>query len=78
MLWEDNGTLGTIQVDYNPPERFDLTLGSDNEPHRPVMIHRAPLFNGTIYSYFVRTYSRKFPTVVNARTSHHIVFEREI
>ncbi|MDC0916832.1 threonine--tRNA ligase [Flavobacteriaceae bacterium] len=35
--------LGTIQVDYNLPERFDLTYkGSNNELHRPVMIHRAP------------------------------------
>ena len=35
--------LGTIQVDYNLPERFDLTYkGSDNLEHRPVMIHRAP------------------------------------
>lgn len=35
--------LGTIQVDYNLPERFDLWYkGSDNELHRPVMIHRAP------------------------------------
>ncbi len=35
--------LGTIQVDYNLPERFDLTYkGSDNNLHRPVMIHRAP------------------------------------
>ncbi|MDH6253706.1 threonyl-tRNA synthetase [Chryseobacterium sp. H1D6B] len=35
--------LGTIQVDYNLPERFDLHYtGSDNEKHRPVMIHRAP------------------------------------
>ncbi len=35
--------LGTIQVDYNLPERFDLTYtGADNEKHRPVMIHRAP------------------------------------
>ena len=35
--------LGTIQVDYNLPERFDLTYkGSDNDLHRPVMIHRAP------------------------------------
>lgn len=35
--------LGTIQVDYNLPERFDLTYkGADNEEHRPVMIHRAP------------------------------------
>ena len=35
--------LGTIQVDYNLPERFDLSYkGSDNELNRPVMIHRAP------------------------------------
>jgi threonyl-tRNA synthetase len=35
--------LGTIQVDYNLPERFELEYnGSDNEKHRPVMIHRAP------------------------------------
>lgn len=35
--------LGTIQVDYNLPERFELTyIGSDNQAHTPVMIHRAP------------------------------------
>ncbi len=35
--------LGTIQVDYNLPERFDLWyIGEDNAKHRPVMIHRAP------------------------------------
>jgi threonyl-tRNA synthetase len=35
--------LGTIQVDYNLPKRFDLTYkGADNQMHRPVMIHRAP------------------------------------
>ena len=35
--------LGTIQVDYNLPERFDLEYtGADNLKHRPVMIHRAP------------------------------------
>ena len=35
--------LGTIQVDYNLPERFDLWYtGNDNEKHRPIMIHRAP------------------------------------
>ncbi|MEM8486632.1 MAG: threonine--tRNA ligase [Bacteroidota bacterium] len=36
--------LGTVQLDYNLPERFDLTyIGEDNEKHRPVMIHRAAL-----------------------------------
>ncbi len=35
--------LGTIQVDYNLPERFELEYtGSDNQKHRPIMIHRAP------------------------------------
>ena len=35
--------LGTIQVDYNLPERFDLTYkGADDKLHRPIMIHRAP------------------------------------
>jgi threonyl-tRNA synthetase len=35
--------LGTVQVDYNLPERFKLEyIGPDNQPHRPVMIHRAP------------------------------------
>ncbi|MFV0366726.1 MAG: threonine--tRNA ligase [Mangrovibacterium sp.] len=35
--------LGTIQVDYNLPERFDLKYtGADDKPHRPIMIHRAP------------------------------------
>ena len=34
--------LGTIQLDYNAPERFDLTyVGEDNAEHRPVVIHRA-------------------------------------
>lgn len=38
-----NWQLGTIQVDYNLPERFDLSYkGSDDKLHRPVMIHRAP------------------------------------
>ena len=35
--------LGTVQLDYNLPERFELEyIGADNQPHRPVMIHRAP------------------------------------
>jgi threonyl-tRNA synthetase len=35
--------LGTIQVDYNLPERFELEyIGADNQKHRPIMIHRAP------------------------------------
>lgn len=50
--------LGTVQVDYNLPERFDLTyVGADNEKHRPVMIHRAPFgsmerFCGVLIEHF--------------------------
>ena len=56
--------LGTVQVDYNLPERFDLTyVGSDNKPHRPIMIHRAPFgslerFTGVLIEHF----AGNFPT----------------
>jgi threonyl-tRNA synthetase len=56
--------LGTVQVDYNLPERFDLSyVGSDNKSHRPVMIHRAPFgslerFVGLLIEHF----EGKFPT----------------
>ena len=50
--------LGTVQVDYNLPVRFDLSyIGADNEKHRPVMIHRAPFgsmerFCGVLIEHF--------------------------
>jgi threonyl-tRNA synthetase len=50
--------LGTVQVDYNLPQRFDLSyIGADNQPHRPVMIHRAPFgsmerFVGVLIEHF--------------------------
>ncbi|MEO0482866.1 MAG: threonine--tRNA ligase [Planctomycetota bacterium] len=50
--------LGTVQVDYNLPQRFDLTyVGQDNTKHRPVMIHRAPFgsmerFVGVLIEHF--------------------------
>ncbi|WP_075090847.1 threonine--tRNA ligase [Haloferula sp. BvORR071] len=56
--------LGTVQVDYVLPERFDLSyIGADNSPHRPVMIHRAPFgslerFTGLLIEHF----EGKFPT----------------
>ncbi|MFI3242731.1 MAG: threonine--tRNA ligase [Akkermansia sp.] len=56
--------LGTVQVDYNLPERFDLHYtGADNKPHRPIMIHRAPFgsmerFTGLLIEHF----AGKFPT----------------
>jgi len=56
--------LGTVQVDYNLPERFDLSyIGSDGNKHRPVMIHRAPFgsmerFIGVLIEHFAGA----FPT----------------
>ena len=56
--------LGTVQVDYNLPVRFDLTYtGADSMPHRPVMIHRAPFgsmerFVGVLIEHFAGS----FPT----------------
>jgi len=50
--------LGTVQVDYNLPQRFDLAyIGADNQAHRPVMIHRAPFgsmerFVGVLIEHF--------------------------
>lgn len=50
--------LGTVQLDYNLPKRFELEyIGSDNSPHRPVMIHRAPFgsmerFMGILIEHF--------------------------
>jgi threonyl-tRNA synthetase len=56
--------LGTVQVDYQLPQRFELTYtGADNQPHRPVMIHRAPFgsmerFIGVLIEHFAGA----FPT----------------
>ena len=58
-LWQ----CSTIQVDFNEPERFDITyVGSDNKPHRPIMIHRA-LF-GSMERFFgvlIEHYAGAFP-----------------
>ena len=57
-------TIGTVQLDFNIPERLDLTyVGEDNQPHRPVMVHRALLgsferFMGVIIEHF----KGNFPT----------------
>jgi len=57
-------TIGTVQLDFNIPERLDLTYtGEDNEPHRPVMVHRALLgsferFMGVMTEHF----NGNFPT----------------
>jgi threonyl-tRNA synthetase len=56
--------LGTVQVDYNLPERFDLSyIGPDNRPHRPVMIHRAPF--GSMERFIgvlIERFAGAFPT----------------
>ena len=79
--------LGTVQVDYNLPERFDLTYtGSDGEKHRPVMIHRAPFgsmerFVGVLIEHF----GGMFPTWLNPTQAHiltisekHIDYANEV
>ena len=66
--------LGTVQVDYNLPERFELQYkGSDGEMHRPVMIHRAPFgsmerFCGVLIEHF----AGRFPTWL-APTQIHVL-----
>lgn len=56
--------LGTVQVDYVLPERFDLTYtGADNQPHRPVMIHRAPFGSFERFvGMLIEHYAGAFPT----------------
>lgn len=55
--------LGTIQVDYNLPDRFELEyIGADNQSHRPVMIHRAPFGSMERFiSIFIEHTGGKFP-----------------
>ena len=71
--------LGTVQVDYNLPERFDLTYkGSDGALHRPVMIHRAPFgsmerFCGVLIEHF----AGKFPTWLTPTQCHIITISEK-
>ena len=55
--------LGTVQLDYNLPERFDLEyIGPDNRPHRPVMIHRAPFGSmERLMGILIEHYAGAFP-----------------
>ena len=79
--------LGTVQVDYNLPERFDLEyVGADGEKHRPVVIHRAPFgsmerFCGVLIEHF----AGKFPTWLSPTQVHiltisekHIDYANEV
>ena len=70
--------LGTIQVDYNLPERFELEYkGSDNKKHRPVMIHRAPFGSMERFvAVLLETLWRKLPTMVNSRSGLHTSNQR--
>lgn len=71
--------LGTVQVDYNLPERFELEYnGSDGERHRPVMIHRAPFgsmerFCGVLIEHF----AGKFPTWLSPTQVHVITISEK-
>lgn len=71
--------LGTVQVDYNLPERFDLNYkGSDGEMHRPVMIHRAPFgsmerFCGVLIEHF----AGRFPTWLSPIQVHIITISEK-
>ena len=71
--------LGTVQVDYNLPERFDLSYkGSDGELHRPVMIHRAPFgsmerFCGVLIEHF----AGKFPTWLSPTQCHILTISQK-
>jgi len=55
--------MGTVQVDYNLPERFDLEyIGEDSKPHRPIMIHRAPFGSlERMIGLLTEQYSGAFP-----------------
>ena len=71
--------LGTVQVDYNLPERFDLSYkGSDGELHRPVMIHRAPFgsmerFCGVLIEHF----AGRFPTWLSPTQCHILTISQK-
>ena len=66
--------LGTIQVDYNLPERFDLTYkGSDNELHRPVMIHRAPFGSMERFVAILLEHTGEISPLADARTSYYTI-----
>ena len=55
--------MGTVQVDYNLPERFELEyIGEDSKPHRPIMIHRAPFGSlERMIGLITEQYSGAFP-----------------
>jgi threonyl-tRNA synthetase len=78
--------LGTVQVDYNLPERFDLWyVGEDGQRHRPVMIHRAPGSIERLIAILIEHYAGAFPAwlaPVQARiitiADRHIPYAQEV
>ncbi len=60
--------LGTVQLDYTLPERFDLEyIGKDNKPHRPVMIHRRSVrLDGALHRHPHRAFRRRLSAVAGA------------
>ena len=64
--------LGTIQVDYNLPERFELEyVGADNQKHRPIMIHRAPFGSMERFVAVLLEHTAEFPVMVNTRSGYN-------
>src|SRR5206468_225446 len=79
--------LGTVQVDYQLPQRFDLSyVGPDNKPHRPVMIHRAPFgsmerFVGVLIEHFGGAFPvwlSPVQAVVLPISDRHIDYARQV
>jgi threonyl-tRNA synthetase len=71
--------LGTVQVDYQMGNRFDLSyIGPDNKPHRPVVIHRAPFgSHGTILRRADRAFRRRLPHLAQPRAGACAADQRE-
>lgn len=79
--------MGTVQVDYNLPERFDLEyIGEDSKPHRPVMVHRAPFGSlERMIGLLTEQYAGAFPlwlspvqVAVLPIADRHVAYAKEI
>ena len=72
--------LGTVQVDYQLPQRFELEyIGPDNAPHRPVMIHRAPFgVDGAFHRRADRAFRRRVPALARAGAGRGHDHQRKI
>ena len=72
--------LGTVQLDYNLPKRFELEyIGADNQPHRPVMIHRAPVrLDGALHGHPDRAFRRRVSALAGAGAGARDARQREV